>query len=201
MFEEENVTDYNERVLEIANESFNLGERIRESMIVCKVLLSLPGKFDMKVTAIEEAHDIPKLKLNELFGSLTTFEMATSKKDDKKGKGVAFKTVYEEETPNHNTTNEVNVNESIALLTKQFSKVVKKFINMNTTGAGVREQNSFRRRDKSFKRKQEGRTFKCKKCGDIGHYQAECPTYLRRQMKSFCATLSNEEFDDSKEED
>ena len=59
--------------------------------------------------------------------------MTISNRNDKRGKGVAFKIVYEEETPKHKTTNKINVNESIALLTKIFSKVVKKFRNMNTT--------------------------------------------------------------------
>ncbi|KAA0065827.1 gag-pol polyprotein [Cucumis melo var. makuwa] len=68
MFEDESVSEYNERVLEIANESLLLGEKILDSKIMRKVLRSLPRKFDMKVTAIEEAHDITTLKLNELFG-------------------------------------------------------------------------------------------------------------------------------------
>ncbi|KAA0036709.1 gag-pol polyprotein [Cucumis melo var. makuwa] len=41
MSEEETIVDYNEGVLEIANESFNFGEKIPESKIVLKVLRSL----------------------------------------------------------------------------------------------------------------------------------------------------------------
>ncbi|KAA0039209.1 gag-pol polyprotein [Cucumis melo var. makuwa] len=95
MTEDESVSEYNERVLEIANDSLLLGEKIPDSKIVCKVLCSLPRKFDMKVTAIEEARDITTLKLDELFGSLITFEMAISDRESKKGKGVAFKSAYE----------------------------------------------------------------------------------------------------------
>ena len=73
MTEDESISEYNERVLEIANDSLLLGEKIPESKIVCKVLRSLPRKFDMKVTAIEEAQDITALKLDELFGSLLYF--------------------------------------------------------------------------------------------------------------------------------
>ena len=73
MSEDESVAEYNEGVLEITNESFSLGDKIPESKIVRKVLHSLLGKFDMKVIAIEEAHDITKLKLDELFGSLFLF--------------------------------------------------------------------------------------------------------------------------------
>ena len=101
----------------------------------------------MKVTAIEEAHDITKLKLDELFGSLLTFEIAISNRENKKGKDVAFKSVYKKESTDNKSPSEANVNESIALLTKQFSKVVKKFINMNTTGSNSRNSINIRRRD------------------------------------------------------
>ncbi|TYK22111.1 gag-pol polyprotein [Cucumis melo var. makuwa] len=42
MFEDQSVAECNERVLEIADESFNLGEKISESKIVGKLLRSLP---------------------------------------------------------------------------------------------------------------------------------------------------------------
>jgi len=44
----------------------------------------------MKVTAIEEAQDIKNMKVEELIGSLQTFEMAINDKSEKKNKGIAF---------------------------------------------------------------------------------------------------------------
>ncbi|KAA0045318.1 gag-pol polyprotein [Cucumis melo var. makuwa] len=128
MSEDESVSEYNERVLEITNESLLLDEKNPDSKIMRKVLRSLPMKFDMKVTAIKEAYDITTLKLDELFGSLLTFEIAISDKENKKGKGIAFKSIYEEE-----------------------------------------------------------RT-------------AECPTFLRRQMTNFRATLSDADTDDNEDD-
>ncbi|KAA0053125.1 gag-pol polyprotein [Cucumis melo var. makuwa] len=90
MYEDESISKYNERVLEIANESLWLVEKILGSKSVRKVLLSLPRKFAMKVTVIEEAHDISTLKLDELFGFLLTFEMAISDRENKKGKVIPF---------------------------------------------------------------------------------------------------------------
>ncbi|KAA0034783.1 gag-proteinase polyprotein [Cucumis melo var. makuwa] len=209
--------DYNERLLEIANESLLFGERIPESKIVHKILQSLLGKFDMKVTAIEKAHNITKLKLDELFGSLLTSEMAISHRENKKGKGIAFKSIYEEETKVNQSDNEANMNESIALLTKQFSKVVKKLKNLNKTRSNTRNLTNYRKsegenntrrfneisnmRDSDYGRKKEGggRIFKCRECRRVGHYQAEYPTFLRRQKKNFRATLSDEDTDDSEE--
>ncbi|TYK30726.1 gag-proteinase polyprotein [Cucumis melo var. makuwa] len=147
MTKAELVSEYNERVLEIANESLLLGEKLPESKIVCKLLRSLPRKFDMKVTAIEEAHNITTLKLDELFKSLPTFEMAISDRESKKGKGIAFKSIYEKKTTVNQSDNEANVDESIALLTKQFSKVIRKFKNMNATGSNAQLSNQFRKKD------------------------------------------------------
>ncbi|KAA0048271.1 Receptor-like protein 12 [Cucumis melo var. makuwa] len=219
MSEDESVSEYNERVLEIANESLLLGEKIPESKIVHKMLRSLLEKFDMKVTAIEEAHDITKLKLDELFMSLLSFEITISNRENKKGKSVAFKSVYEEESTVNKSESKANVNDSIALLTKQFSKIVKKFKNMNLIGSNSRNPTNYRRRDgESYnrwnnkssnrrdgdyvrKRDGEGIMFKCQECGRVCHYQAEYPTFLRKQKKNFRATLSNEDTNDSEEDD
>ena len=90
MMEEETISEYNVRVLEIANDSFNLGEGIPKSRLVRKVLRPLPKRFDMNVAAIEEAHDITTLSLDELFGSLRTFEILISNREVSKGKRYCF---------------------------------------------------------------------------------------------------------------
>ncbi|TYK12276.1 gag-pol polyprotein [Cucumis melo var. makuwa] len=144
MTEVESVSDYNKRVLEIANESLLLDEKIPDSKIVRKVLRSLPRKFDMKVTVIEEAHDITTLKLDELFCSLLTFEMATADRESKKGKGIAFKSTHVSEEAVSDT--EVNMNESIDLMIKQFSNVVKKFKNLNTAGSNTQNLINYKRK-------------------------------------------------------
>ncbi|KAA0039138.1 gag-pol polyprotein [Cucumis melo var. makuwa] len=211
MTEDESVSKYNERVLKITNDSLLLGEKIPESKIVRKVLRSLPRKFDMKVTTIEEAQDITTLKLDELFGSLVTFEMAITNRESKKGKGIAFKSPYEQETTVNQSDNEVNQDESIALLTKQFFKMARKLKSMNTaeitvkTGRhdgenSIRKVNDFSyRRNSDYGKKKEdvGRSFRCRECEGFGHYQAERPTFLRRQKKNYYATMSDDDFDDA----
>ncbi|KAA0033929.1 gag-pol polyprotein [Cucumis melo var. makuwa] len=172
----------------------------------------------MKVTTIEKAHDITTSKLEELFGSLLTFEMAISDRENKKGKGIAFKSIYEKGTTVNQSDNEANVDESIAPSTKQFSKVVRKFKNMNTIGSNVQNSNQYRRKDcenttrrynevsnrrgsdYGKKKEGEGRSFRCRKCGRFGYYQAKCPTFLRRQQKNYHATLLDEDTDDTKDD-
>jgi hypothetical protein len=45
-----------------------LGEKIKESVIVQKVLGSLPVRFDPKISALEERADLDSIKMDELHG-------------------------------------------------------------------------------------------------------------------------------------
>jgi len=55
MMEDENIQDYYLNILDIANSFDSLGEKISDEKLLREILRSLPKKFDMKVTAIEEA--------------------------------------------------------------------------------------------------------------------------------------------------
>ena len=55
-----------------------------EEKLVRKILRSFPKKFDMKVTSIEEAQYIFKMRVDKLVGSLQTFELDISAIDLKR---------------------------------------------------------------------------------------------------------------------
>ncbi|KAA0041583.1 Receptor-like protein 12 [Cucumis melo var. makuwa] len=76
MNDDETTAEFNVWVMDLANELFALGEKITEFKMVQKVLRSLPPRFSMKVTTIEEANDITTMKLDELFGLLHMFELS-----------------------------------------------------------------------------------------------------------------------------
>lgn len=110
------------------NESFALGKKIAEPKLVRKVFHSLPRRFDMKVTAIEEVNDIATLKLDQLFGALHTFELIVDDKGDNMGKGLAFHSMSDKELNQDKDRNvDENLADSIALLTKYFMKVARQF--------------------------------------------------------------------------
>jgi len=77
-------------VLDIANSFDSLGEKSTDEKLVRKILRSLPKRFDIKVTVIEEAQDISSMKVDELIGSLQNFELVVDNRSEKKGKGFAF---------------------------------------------------------------------------------------------------------------
>ncbi|XP_050935670.1 uncharacterized protein LOC103502061 [Cucumis melo] len=76
LIEDETIVEFNVRVLDLANESFALSEKLTNTKQVRKVQRSLPPRFNMKVTTIEEANDILVIRLDELFDSLRTFELS-----------------------------------------------------------------------------------------------------------------------------
>ena len=53
----------------------NLGEEIKEVVVVEKVLRSLSSKFESKVSAIEEKENLQKITMSQLHEILTAYEM------------------------------------------------------------------------------------------------------------------------------
>jgi uncharacterized lipoprotein YehR (DUF1307 family) len=77
MDEKEDIATYFLRVDEVVNAIKGLGEDLDETLVVQKVLRSILLKFDAKVSAIEETRDLTKMTMDELHGSLITYEMRT----------------------------------------------------------------------------------------------------------------------------
>ena len=70
MQEDETIQDYYMNVLDIANSFNSLGEKFSDEKLVRKILRSLPKRFDMKVTTIEEGQDICSMQVdNHRFSS------------------------------------------------------------------------------------------------------------------------------------
>jgi hypothetical protein len=81
MKEDENNATYFLRVDEIVNAIIGLGEEIEESVIVQKVLRSLPMRFDSKRSTLEERLDLNSISMDELHGIFTAYEMRTEQEN------------------------------------------------------------------------------------------------------------------------
>ena len=87
-----------------------------DEKLVRKILRSLPKSFAMKVTAIEESQDICNMRVNELIGSLQTFELGMSDGSEKKAKSIAFMSNTEEEDEEGGQDTDEDLENDIALL-------------------------------------------------------------------------------------
>ena len=76
MSEDESFDSFYSKLNEVVVSKFNLGEKTEDSKIVKKILQSLPKSFHAKVTAIKESKDLDDIKIQELIGSLQTYELS-----------------------------------------------------------------------------------------------------------------------------
>ena len=126
MKEDECIHDFHMNVLDFANSFDSLGEKIAEEKLVRKILRSLPKRFDMKVTAIEEAQDISSMNVEELIVLLLTFELAINERSEKNNKSITFNsnTDDDNEIQRDMETNE-RISNAIVDLGRQFNKVLE----------------------------------------------------------------------------
>ncbi|PON64392.1 hypothetical protein PanWU01x14_124610, partial [Parasponia andersonii] len=68
--ENESLSQYYTKLSDIANESFALGEKIPKSVLVRKIVRTLPDHFQPKIVAIEESKNLDIMKVEDLMSSL-----------------------------------------------------------------------------------------------------------------------------------
>ncbi|CAM8902949.1 unnamed protein product [Rhodiola kirilowii] len=201
MKESETITEYNTRVLELSNEASALGKPIDEERLASKVLRSLPPRFAMKVTAIEEMHDITTLKLDELMGSLRTYEINHDFQTGEE-KGIALKADITEDKLDSGCTTE-----QLAMMAQNFGRMVRKINRRGpeqgqSSSTGYRNWKSSRprstdsRQDLSDKGKEE---IPCHECKGFGHIASQCANTLMKK-KAMVASFSDSESDEEKGE-
>ncbi|CAM8935017.1 unnamed protein product [Rhodiola kirilowii] len=188
MKESETITEYNTRVLELSNEASALGKPIDEERLASKVLRSLPPRFAMKVTTIEEMHDITTLKLDELMGSLRTYEINHDFQTGEE-KGIALKAdITEDKLDSECTT------EQLAMMAQNFGRMVRK-INRDGSEQGQSSSTGYRNWKSSRPRSTDSR----QELSDKGKEEIQChmpirPSDVRRSawngplIRKICAT-------------
>jgi hypothetical protein len=81
MKEDENIASYFLLVNETVNAILGLGEEIKESLVVQKVLISLPMRFDPKISKLEEREDLNSIIMDKLHGIFTAYEIRTEQEN------------------------------------------------------------------------------------------------------------------------
>ncbi|GAA0164342.1 hypothetical protein LIER_43680 [Lithospermum erythrorhizon] len=117
MEEDETISSHNSMIKDIASESFALGEMMSNEKLVRKILRTLPKRFAHKFTSVKEAQDLTTMRVDELVGNLTTFEITFDEGDSEKKKGLALKASTEE-------ADEENLAETMNMLATNFNKTI-----------------------------------------------------------------------------
>ncbi|KAH9763720.1 hypothetical protein KPL70_001259 [Citrus sinensis] len=184
MEQNESVYSMYTRFTNIVNTLGALGKTFSNSEKVKKIIRSLPKEWRPKRTAIEEAKILNTLPLDDLIGSLISYEedLAAEKRDEEKKKSIALK-VSKYESDGDSEPDD----EELAILARRFRKFFKK------TGE--------RRKFRNFKNQREKKeVITCYECKKPGHIRSECPLINKLKNKAMVATWDDSEEDSSDEE-
>ncbi|XP_057803465.1 uncharacterized protein LOC131018777 [Salvia miltiorrhiza] len=216
MRDDETFSAYYEKLCEISNEAVGLGEPISNERLVSKILRSLPERYNMKISSIEETADVATLRVGDLVSKLLTFEMnLEQQKADHVSKSVAFrveKIPENSEITNLSECTDVDPEEeddvNLAMLVKNFNNMLKSFKKGKSkngfrkpSGMSAGSSSNITNVKKNIGTTSEVRSvdhIQCRGCQGMGHYANECPTVARKRHSGLTATLSDDS--DSEEE-
>ena len=148
MSEDESFDSFYGKLIEVVIGKFNFSEKTEDLKILRKILRSLLESFCAKVIAIEESKDLDDIKVQELIGSLQTYELSLP--SQRKSKFVALQMINER-VEVHDSSDEDVVDKNVAYFVKNFRKFLK--FNKNGKFAEKGKFPSFGKEKKDFKRK------------------------------------------------
>ena len=201
MSEDESFDSFYSKLNEVVIGKFNLGEKTEDLKVVRKILRSLPEIFRAKVTTIEESKDLDEIKVQELIGSLQTYELSLP--NQRKSKSLALKTINER-VETYGSLDEDVAEKDVAYLAKNFRKFLKfknseKFGDKGKFMSSGKEKKDFKKKEGNESQSTQGVT--CFECNGHGHFKRECPNYLRSKGKVYATILSNSDSSTSDSED
>ncbi|GJU65696.1 retrovirus-related pol polyprotein from transposon RE1 [Tanacetum coccineum] len=88
MKDDELVKDYSARMMDVVNQMRLHGEVVKDQKVVEKMMISVPPKFEAKISAIEESCDLDTLTVSELTSKLQAQEQRVSIRSEEKVEGA-----------------------------------------------------------------------------------------------------------------
>ena len=141
MFNDESFDEFYAKLNDIVNSAYNLGEIYDQPKTVRKILRSLTEDFRPKVTAITESKDVDSIPVDELVGSLQSYELDLTKIS--KSKSMALKSVDDVDVSGFD--DELSTTE-IVYLTKNFRNFLRNN-NRRARDKNTIEPRNFRKND------------------------------------------------------
>jgi hypothetical protein len=169
MLEEETFGEFYSKMSDLRNSMVSLGKPVSDVKLIQKILRSLPKCFRIKVTTIEERKDLEEMKIEELVGSLQTYELSLP--PVKKLKTIALKASKKKvEASSEDDFEEEE--KAVAMLAKNFRRLMrddrfkKKFSKKMKNTPREAEPEEVEKKDPSVPR--------CFECSGFGHIRADC---------------------------
>ena len=194
MPDDESFDEFYTKLNDIVNSAYNFVEIYDQPKIVRKILRCLTKDFRPKVTTITESKDMDSIPVDELVGSLQSYELDLSKTS--KSKSMTFKSVDNVEVGGFD--DELFATE-IAYLAKNFRNFLRNS-NRKARGTNTVEPRNSRKndptkvnniekpREKVSQSSNNSIGLQCFGCQGYSQMKYECPTYLKSKGKAMAIT-------------
>ncbi|XP_068486973.1 uncharacterized protein [Phaseolus vulgaris] len=164
----ETIVEVQKRFTHIVNHLMNLGKMFEKEELNIKILKYLDRSWQPKVTAISESKDLNSMTTISLFGKLREHELEMNRlnvqeNEDKHVRNIALKVAGHK---NYQDSSDGSEGETLSLLTRKFSKFLKKISNKNQSS---KRYNSKKLNDFNSNK------YTCFGCGEQGHIKVDCP--------------------------
>ncbi|KAK1576340.1 hypothetical protein Q3G72_013070 [Acer saccharum] len=184
------------KLMDIVNQSHQLGDPYSDRRIKQKIMRSLPERVKSKVMALEENSGYKDMKPSEVIGRLLAYESrkGPTSTPSKKQKGIALKASKVEKEEKDDS------DEDMTLLMRRFKKFAKfEKKGFGSKGLDLKKKTHFKKfepRQERIKRK----VIKCFKCGGIRYITLDCGNLKNKKGKVMAATWSvSDDSDESNE--
>jgi hypothetical protein len=122
MLDDETFGEFYSEMGDLRNSMVSLGKSVSDVKLIRKILRSLPERFRIKVTTIEESKDSEEMKIGELVGSLQTYELSLP--PIKKVNTIAFKASKKKAKVSFEEDSEKE-EDAVAMLAKNFRRLMR----------------------------------------------------------------------------
>jgi hypothetical protein len=122
MLEEGTFWEFYTKISDLRNSMVSLGKTVLDVKLIQKILRSFLEHFRIKVTIIEESKDLDEMKIEELVGSLQTYEYSLL--PVKKTKTIALKASKKKARLSFEEDSD-NEEDAVAMLAKNFGRLMK----------------------------------------------------------------------------
>jgi hypothetical protein len=196
MLEEKTFGEFYSKISDLRNSMVSLGKPISDVKLIRKILRSLPERFKIKVTTIKESKDLEEMKIEELVGSLQTYELSLppvkklktiALKASKKKVEASFEEKYEDEE------------KAMPMLAKNLRRLMKD--DQFKKKFSEKAKKPLREAEPEDDEKKYPRGPRCFECSGYGHILADCGNLKKGKGKAYNVTLSDEFGEDAPESD
>jgi hypothetical protein len=187
MLEDKTFGEFYSKMSGLRYQMVSLGKTVLDVKLIRKILRSLPEHFRIKVTTIEKGKDLEEMKIEELVGSLQTYELSLP--SVKKLKTIAMK-ASKKKVEVSSGDDSKDEEKAVAMLAKFFGRLMR----------NERFKKKFFKKMKKVPReaepeeaeKKDPRGLRCYECSGFGHIRVDCGNLKQGKAKTYNATLSDE---------